>query len=148
MNQMSENKPIGSAEKLHELQSRLHSHCFVCNESNPTGLKIHFTLAADGAIEGEFTPNKSHEGYNGLVQGGILASIMDDAMVNCLFAYGVEALTAELAVRYRKPVSITEPIKVRAYFESSYSVLYRLRAELTQGGVVKATATSKFFAQK
>ena len=108
------------------------------------GLNLEFTLTKDGAVEGVFTASQMLQGYDGLVHGGIIASMLDGAMTNCLFAHGKEALTAELVVRYRKPVLINEKITLRAWIEQSTSHLYCMRSELSQNGCVKAVGKAKF----
>jgi acyl-coenzyme A thioesterase PaaI-like protein len=41
-----------------------------------------------------------------VVHGGILASVLDDAMANCLWMRGITAVTAKMSLRYREPVPI------------------------------------------
>ena len=80
-----------------------------------------------------------------MLHGGIVATLLDGAMTNCLFAQGIRALTADLRVRYRSPVFAAEELTVRAWLESSYHGLFELRAEITQGGSAKTRAHGKFF---
>jgi len=76
----------------------------------------------------------------------VSAALLDGAMTNCLFAYGIEALTAELNVRYRQPVSAAGTITVRGWLIESHGRLHLLGAELRQDGQVKVTALGKFMA--
>ncbi len=101
-------------------------------------------LQADGSVEGVFAAKAPLEGYPGLLHGGIAAAFLDGAMTNCLFARGVQALTAELLVRYREPVAVPGKITTRAMLTESHGRLYFLRAELRQEGRLKATAIGKF----
>jgi uncharacterized protein (TIGR00369 family) len=133
-----------SAANLKTIRGRTHSRCVVCASGNPLGLNLEFTLTGDGAVEGSFTASSVLQGYDGLVHGGVIASMLDGAMTNCLFAHGKEALTAELVVRYRKPVLVGERIALRAWIEKSSSLLFCMRAELSQNGCVKAAASAKF----
>ena len=55
-----------------------------------------FVLQPDGSVRGVFFASAPLEGYTGLLHGGIAAAFLDGAMTNCLFAHGIEALTAEL----------------------------------------------------
>jgi acyl-CoA thioesterase FadM len=72
--------------------------------------------------------------------------LLDGAMTNCLFAQGIEAMTAELRVRYRFPVLAAEPLTVRAWQEPGRHGLLELRSEVTQAGTVKARAQARFIA--
>jgi acyl-CoA thioesterase FadM len=74
----------------------------------------------------------------------LIATILDGAMTNCLFARGIRAPTAELHGRYRAPEQASEELRVTARMQSSQHGLFALRAEITQAGAVKATATGKF----
>lgn len=80
----------------------------------------------------------------GLLHGGVIASLLDGTMTNCLFAHGCAAMTGELNVCYREPVVIGEEMRIRAWITRSLSPLFMLAAELKQGDCVKATATAKF----
>lgn len=112
--------------------------------ANPVGLKLAFAPRADGGVEAVFPGNAFLQGYDGLLHGGVIATLLDAAMTNCLFARGRVAVTAELRVRYREPVHAQQPVTVRAWLEQSHLSLHQLRAELIQDGGVKASATAKF----
>jgi uncharacterized protein (TIGR00369 family) len=79
--------------------------CFVCGKNNGIGLHLTFRLEEDVTYS-EFVPQPDHQGYDGIVHGGILAALLDDAMANCLWLRGVSAVTAKMALRYREPVQV------------------------------------------
>jgi len=68
-------------------------------------------------------------------------------MTNCLFAHGQVCFTAELNVRFLHSVAVDERGAVRAWIERNHPVLNVLKAEVVQGGKVKATAVGKFLRQ-
>jgi acyl-coenzyme A thioesterase PaaI-like protein len=129
---------------LQRARDQVHPHCVVCNPANSAGLRTEFTVQADNSVVGEFPGSAVFEGYPGLLHGGVSAALLDGAMTNCLFAHGIEAFTAELTVRYREPVDTRGNITVRASLAESHGRLHLLRAELRQGGRIKATARGKF----
>jgi hypothetical protein len=133
-----------SAEKLKALRQQTHAWCVVCGAVNPFGLKIDFSLKSDGSVESVFAGSAALQGYDGLLHGGVIATLLDGAMTNCLFAHDRVAVTAELIVRYREPVQARNPMTVRAWLGLSSMDLHQLRAELTQNGCVKAVANAKF----
>lgn len=133
-----------SAERLGAIRRRAHPGCVVCSPSNPMGLGQDFLVLPDGSVEGRFLAREVFEGYSGLLHGGVTAALLDGAMTNCLFARGVEAMTAELSVRYRGPVMARGEIEVRAWVTGARGRLRLLRADLRQCGRVKATAQGKF----
>lgn len=128
---------------LDRTRRRAHSHCVVCGRSNGRGLGVEFT-ARDGGVEARFQCGRSLEGYPGLVHGGVICSLLDGAMTNCIFARGLCGVTAELNVRFRHPLATGAAATVRAWVERCAGPLHVLRAELRQGGQLKATASGKF----
>ena len=130
--------------QLKAVKAKVHPFCLVCSGSNPYGLALDFDVNDDGSVTASFLGHPALEGYPGRLHGGMIASLLDGAMTNCLFAHGHVAVTAELKVRYRSPVAIGCEMVVRAWMEKPHPPLYLMRAELNQGGCVKATATAKF----
>lgn len=141
---MTEPKLRIDPDRLRCERDRIHPHCVVCNPANPAGLRTEFTVQEDNSVVGEFLGGAVFEGYPGLLHGGVTAALLDGAMTNCLFAHGIQALTAELTVRYREPVDVRGNISVSASLTESHGELHLLRAELRQEGRVKATARGKF----
>ena len=124
-----------------------HANCVVCGSSNTLGLRLEFTEAADGSVSASCDCNRVLEGYPDILHGGVVSSLLDGAMTNCLFAHGHPSVTAELTVRFRHPVKIDTPATVRAWIERCSPPLHVLRAELVQKGQIKATACGKFMGQ-
>lgn len=121
-----------------------HPNCFVCSENNEHGLNLEFTPSADGGVSAIFKCSKQFEGYPGVLHGGIISSIVDGAMTNCLFIRGVVAVTADLNVRFRWPVFIDKKATVKAEVRRNDSPLYIVEARIIQEGKVRITATGKF----
>jgi acyl-coenzyme A thioesterase PaaI-like protein len=133
---------------LAALQAGAHPNCFACSSSNPMGLALRYSVAPDGSVSASFIGNCALESYPGVLHGGLVATVLDGAMTNCLFAHGIRALTAELTVRYHDPVQSTEELQVRAWLESSRHGVLALRATLTQNDRIKARAQAKFIAPR
>jgi uncharacterized protein (TIGR00369 family) len=126
------------------LRWQSHPRCVVCSQSNATGLGLEFHVADDGVVEATFDCESMFQGYPNVLHGGIIASLLDGAMTNCLFAHGCCAVTAELSVRFRHPIVTGSPAVVRARIESSAGSLSLLVADVSQKGRVMATAKGKF----
>ena len=135
--------PDGIQTHFRNTQAEAHPFCFVCSGSNPMGLALR-APQPDGSVSASFHGHSALEGYPGLLHGGVIAALLDGAMTNCLFARGIRALTVELKVRYHAGVVAAEESLLRAWMEDDTSGLFQLRAELRQGGTVKANATGKF----
>ena len=131
--------------KLHsETQESLHDTCLLCGNKNPIGFKLKFDVEQAGMVSSEFFCHFRFEGYKGYLHGGVIASIIDSAMTNCLFSQGLAAVTAELSVKYGTPVRCGKPAIVRAWIVKSFPPLHSLRSEIAQNGAVVVTAEAKF----
>lgn len=83
--------------------------CFVCGTDNPIGLRVKFELK-DGVCRGIFTPGEHHGGFDHVTHGGIIYSVLDDAMANWLFLQGARGYTARAEVRYRTRLDVGSPM--------------------------------------
>lgn len=118
-------------------------HCFVCGKNNPAGLKLDFSF--DGrTIKTEFIPEKIHQGYTDIVHGGIVATLLDEAMVKVAIELGTFAVTAQMDIRLKKPVRTGEKITITAEIkEEKRNVLFAYAKAETDEGVVVADASGK-----
>jgi acyl-coenzyme A thioesterase PaaI-like protein len=127
------------------LPETIHPHCFVCSPANRRGLALQYNPSPDGSgVEASFPCDPIFAGYEGQLHGGIVCSVLDGAMVQCLFLSGRTAYTAELTVRFRGAVVTGAPATVRGRIERSRGRLHVTSAELVQDGEVKAVAHAKF----
>lgn len=89
------------------------NYCFACGRENPCGLKLSFTYAG-GKLTSEFTPSKVHQGYRDITHGGIVTTVLDEAMIQAAIAEGIKPVTAEINIRFRKPLMADEAAIVKA----------------------------------
>ncbi len=123
---------------------RRHPHCFACSPGHPRGLQLRFEMGADGAASTTFVGGPDFESYPGVLHGGVISLLFDAAMVQCFFARGEQAVTAELTVRFHAPVQSALPVEVTARITKDLHPLYYLEGVLSQGGTMRAKATAKF----
>ncbi|MCX6356867.1 MAG: PaaI family thioesterase [Candidatus Aureabacteria bacterium] len=123
--------------------------CFACGEKNPIGLKLSFTLGPDRTLRAAFTFGKEHQGYAGIVHGGLVGLILDEVMLNLAWRLGHHAVTAGLELRYRKPVRVGERIFFAGRITGEKGRLLTAEADARDGeGAVVATATAKCLVMK
>jgi len=103
--------------------------CFGCGDLNPKGLKLTFRLE-DGVAVAEFDPDPGHQGYPGLMHGGLVATILDEAMGWAIYGRGIWAMTARMQVRFRRSVPLDRRLRVSARVTSQRHRLVQARAEL------------------
>lgn len=119
--------------------------CFGCGKHNPIGLKLNFTRDGD-TLRAEFIPNKVHQGWPGVVHGGILACLLDEAMSNAAYAEGVVCLTASMQIRLRQPVKVEVPLVITALITKKNRKLIETKARVClEDGTVVAESTAKQF---
>lgn len=132
-----------SADYPVAVRDRFHATCCVCGHAH--GLGLRFKPADDGAVVATFECDKRYEGYDGIIHGGVVASLLDGAMTNCIFRAGHMALTADLRVRFRHPLRVGRPATVRARITRTAGPLFYLAAEVTQDGQIMAKGLGTFF---
>ena len=130
--------------ELRQMRTGAHSHCVVCSRSNERGMGLEFVACDGGGVQARFDCSSAFEGYPGMVHGGVVASLLDGAMTNCMFAHGYVAVTAEIRVRFQQPVAIGVPVTIRARITRSMNPLHVVTAELVQDQKIKASAEAKF----
>lgn len=123
---------------------RDNERCYVCGSRNGSGLRAEFAVdAASRSIQAVFKTHPDHQGYEGIVHGGILSALLDEAMAKLAFVLGLPAVTAELLVKFRAPVTPGDELLVRARVLDATRRLVRAEARITRGPVVIAEATAK-----
>jgi acyl-coenzyme A thioesterase PaaI-like protein len=129
------------------LRARARNGCIVCGEENPHGLRIRYVREPDGAIAAEWRPTKDWEGFEGIVHGGIISTVLDEAMSKAVAAMNCEALTGELRVRFRRHVEAGETLRVRGWIVGKVKRVVKAEATLTAAnGSERAHAWARFLA--
>ena len=112
----------------HYLDAR--ADCWGCGRNNPDGLYIKSHWERDEAVA-HFTPKPQFTGHKGVVNGGIIATLMDCHCMSLAMAYAhrqegreigsqplITYVTASLKVDYLKPTPLTnQPLELRAHVE-------------------------------
>ncbi len=92
--------------------------CFGCGPSNPNGLQLKFALASDGqSYITEFELGSSFVGPPGHAHGGIIATILDEAMGKANKLNSTVALTRRMEVEYFRPVPLGVPLVAEGRIE-------------------------------
>lgn len=117
--------------------------CFACGVNNPIGLKLVFDFE-DGVYTARFTPRPEHQGYGTITHGGIVATLLDEAMAKLVYVRGHLAVTADLSIRYRKPAIIGDELTITGRIICEAHRLVECEAEVrNSSGEVVAEAIGK-----
>jgi len=118
-------------------------HCFVCGPDNEQGLRL--TLEhREGHAAATFTPTRTHQGYQGVSHGGIVAALLDEVMVYAASSGRRLAATAEMTTRFVRPAPVGEAIHLTARVVRERRNLVFCEAEARNAaGELLASATGK-----
>ena len=106
------------------------SECFACGPDHPHGLKLRFRTDGPGRVRAGWIPGKDWEGYQGVIHGGIIATVLDEAMSKAIATASESAFTCRLEVRLRRHVAPGELIRVRGWVVEKRKRHLRVEAEL------------------
>ena len=119
--------------------------CFVCGKKNAKGFKLDFSLDQEKkTMETILIPEEWQQGYAEIIHGGIIATLLDEVMTKLAFELGTNAVTAELSVRYKKPVGLNDKILVKGQIAKETPRIIYAKAEARfEDGSLAAEADSK-----
>jgi acyl-coenzyme A thioesterase PaaI-like protein len=103
--------------------------CYACGDLNPIGLHLEFRMEDDWAVA-TFVAQQSHQGYPGYVHGGIVSSLLDEAMGWATYGRGIWALTGKLETHFRDIVPTNELLTVRGTISRDRGRTLEVIAEL------------------
>jgi acyl-coenzyme A thioesterase PaaI-like protein len=90
------------------------SHCFGCGPANPQGLHLVFTTDTSNPeipiATTQFQLDRLHEGPPGYIHGGIVATLLDEAMSKLNRSLDVLAMTRHMEIDYLRPVPLYQPL--------------------------------------
>jgi len=120
--------------------------CFACGPDNASGMQLRFDYG-DGIARSRFVAQRRFAGWTTIIHGGIMATLLDEAMAHAAIAAGVRAVTARLEVRFRKAAPIDEPLLLEGRLEGRRGRLLTLVATVSgEDGTVYAEGVGRFVA--
>jgi len=139
--------PLFLKHMMKELRDN--QRCYVCGKDNPAGLQALFEIDKNArTITGRFTPRREHEGWQGIVHGGIVATLLDEAMVKLAAHLGIPAVSAEITVKFKAPAASGEELVVTGKIVKEANRLIEAEATVMRGPVVIGEATGKLLKVK
>jgi uncharacterized protein (TIGR00369 family) len=123
---------------------RDNERCYVCGGKNPVGLAVDFEINREArTIEAKFVPSENHQGYAGIVHGGVLSALLDEAMAKLASNLGGQAVTAEITVKFTAPSAPGDELLVSGRLIDEGKRLVLAEAMVTRGPVAIAEAKGK-----
>ena len=130
------------------------SRCFGCGPANDRGLRI-ASREDDGGLVADWTPEPHHEAFEGVLNGGIVGTLLDchsnwAAAIHLMRASGAAAplscVTADYSVRLLRPTPTDGPVRLRARVVESSADRATVEATIEAGGRTTATCRGTFVA--
>jgi uncharacterized protein (TIGR00369 family) len=103
---------LHSQEHLTPFAHSVNNRCFGCGPANASGLRLEFLLAPDGAVVSLPVVPEAFEGHPGYLHGGIIATLLDEAMSKAVRAMGRPSMTRKMEVEYLRPVPSGAPLRI------------------------------------
>ena len=119
--------------------------CFVCGPENPVGLHLIFEESA-GGIHTRMRFATHFQGWQGITHGGLISTLLDEVMAKAVQARGLYGVTAEMTVRFRKPVPTEKEVVVSGRVTEQRGRLVFTEGEIadTEGNIL-ASAQARFY---
>ena len=133
------------------------SRCFGCGPANEQGLRIGSFEAegVPGELRAEWQPEPHHAAFENVLNGGIIGALLDchanwTAAMHLMrerhLAGPPGCVTADYAIRLRRPTPVDQPVRLRAWPVSVEGDRVVVDAELASGGIITATCRGTFVA--
>lgn len=120
--------------------------CFVCGPHNPVGLKLDFTIDEPGqSAQARYRIPADYQGWVGIVHGGVIAALLDEVCIHACRTIGDQMVTAELSIRYRKPVPVEVEIEITGRIVGIQKRLVLAQGRIMHEGRILAEADAKVF---
>ena len=121
-----------------------YSGCFVCGDKNADGLQIRF-FYENGEAVAECFADPKYQGFKGIYHGGLVATLLDEIMAKAVLAKRKYGMTVEMSVRYKKAVTVGQPLRLVARITRERGRIFETEGEiLNADGDILASAQGKY----
>ena len=110
-------------------------NCFGCGADNSIGLRLQYRREGDVLVT-EFMPGDEHEGWHGIVHGGIITTLLYEVMENFAYLNGTVAMMRDMNTRFRSPAKTGERITATARLEEHLGRRMSVTATLEQDKLI------------
>lgn len=124
---------------------RRYSNCFVCGDRNDYGLKVDF-FHDKGVSKAEYVAEEKFQGYKDILHGGIISALLDEVMIKAVIAKGTLVVTAEIQVKFIKPVKIGEKLFLEGRVTGEQKKIFTAEGTVSNSkGEIVAAGKGRFF---
>lgn len=133
-----------------------HNACFGCGPANTKGLRIK-SFVRGNEVVAEFIPEPHHEAFPGVLNGGIIGTLLDchcnwAAAWHLMNRLGADTppctVTMEYAIKLRRPTPTDQTLQLVARVLESTDDVVTVEGELMAGDKICDRCEGKFMAVK
>lgn len=110
------------------------SHCYACGQENSQGLRVTFVPDGETGSRAPYTARVEHEGWPGILHGGVTFTLMDESLGWALYFQGMRGVTAKAQTSFRLPIRTGTPLIIRGWTTGRRRQLVTARAEVRTAG--------------
>lgn len=133
-----------------------HNACYGCGPANEKGLRVR-SFPEGEEVVAEWRPEPHHEAFPGVLNGGVIGTILDchcnwTAAWYLMNRHGEEkppcTVTMDYAIKLRRPTPSDGPVKLIARVTEATEDVATVEAELYAGDKLCDTCVGRFMAVK
>jgi len=104
--------------------------CYVCGHANPIGMRVRFVRDGEQGSRAQYVSRIEHDGWPGVLHGGVTFALMDEAVAYALFFQGIRGVTARVETSFKRPIRTGTALLVRAWMLDRKRKLITAKAEV------------------
>jgi uncharacterized protein (TIGR00369 family) len=134
-------------EQLTPLVHMAQNRCFGCGPANPIGLHLDFFVAEDHSVVCLPLVADLFEGPPGMLHGGVIATLLDEAMSKAVRVRGLTAMTRQMEVEYLRPVPSATAIRIEGMLVRSEGRRHWTEAKILNEKLITLATAKGLFIQ-
>ena len=115
---------------MEKVKTKDYPYCYGCGDANPIGLRLNHRLERRRLVT-EFLPLEEHQGWPGMVHGGILATLLYEVMENLPFLEGTTTMMKSMDISFRRPATTGDSVVAESWFVEESGRKLNVSATLT-----------------
>jgi len=124
---------------------RRDDYCYCCGKKNERGLKLDYSYPEEGRAVTSLVIPEYFSGWEEITHGGLISMLLDETMAHACVSRGLQGVTAELTVRFRKPLPVGTRVIVEGSTGETKGRIARTEARIQdEAGTVYAAGSARF----
>lgn len=119
-------------------------YCFACGARNPIGLHMQVRYLDEGAAaEAQLALPREFQGWQEVIHGGILATLLDEIMMHAIWHFAGPGVTLGLEIQFRQPLAPGELVLVRGSLTETKGRRLKAKGEIIRQADNRLIANSQ-----